>query len=79
MMFFKKLSKPDPKNCWHYECENGHKWLDKQSPRGTWGEMYGNPRTRCPKCKSDINHSECYENGKPSYGAMHVDWKGVKE
>ena len=63
---------------WHYTCKNGHKWENKQSPRGTY--LFGESgQTKCPICKSSICRGEVYINGKiTSAGAVHVDFQEEK-
>lgn len=56
---------------WHYICENGHKWDDWKSPRGTC--LYGKSgQTKCPTCKTSVCMGNVYINGKKTQmGAVH--------
>jgi len=64
---------------WHYICENGHKWISSESPRGTY--LYGIAgQTRCSVCKSKICNGSVYIDGKyAGMGAVHVDFKNKKK
>ena len=72
--WFKKLFEKD-KEIWYYECENGHKWKSRESPRGTY--LFGEKgQTKCPICKSPICLGNVYINGKlTGMGSMHVAFK----
>jgi hypothetical protein len=63
---------------WHYECENGHKWNSRQSPRGTYCYGVGG-QTRCEECGCPRTTSIVYIDGKiTSMGAIHIDFKKKK-
>ena len=67
MKLFKKN-----KRIWHYICENGHKWEDKNSPGGgVFAKL-----TVCPQCRTEICMGNVYINGeKTQMGALHAAFR----
>jgi hypothetical protein len=75
--WFKKLKEIG--EVWYYECENGHKWHSRQSPKGNAFlglNLLGEPCTRCSICGSEVIIGNMYINGKlTGMGSVHVDFK----
>lgn len=62
-----------PVEIWHYECENGHKWVSPYWPTSTYIEtLYGKNATRCKECGSTIVQGDLFRDGQPAGGAIHV-------
>lgn len=76
---FEDLDK-NRKEMGHYTCINGHKWLSKESPTGSFcASMYGMQETKCSTCQTTVCRVDFMLDGKIIWGAMHEGFLEPKQ